>query len=432
MDTRVRPPFARAETIAVGTELLALGRVDLNSGAIAGRLAALGIDVIARSIVGDHLGHLEIAVRTALQRADVVVMTGGLGPTDDDLTRRAVAAALGRDTHEDPVQMARITERFAKRGLPMPEINRRQAQVIDGAVRLDNPNGTAPGQWIDLGAQAIALLPGPPREMGPMLDALLAGPLGARAGAQRTYSRGLKVAGRSESSVETALQPLYAVWRAAALPLDATICASFGRIELDVFVRAADAAAADATLSQAISDAAAALGPSVYTTIGESLEDLAGRLLRETGWRVAVAESCTGGMLGARLTDVPGSSGWVDGGVITYSNALKTVLADVPPALIAEHGAVSEPVALALAAGVRARCNTHVGIGITGIAGPDGGTDAKPVGTVFIALHTPVTVACRHARFVGNRAVVREQSVSAALDMLRLALTGHDPVGLAR
>ena len=432
MDARVKPPFARAETIAVGSEMLALGRVDTNSGVIADRLATLGIDVIARSVVGDHLGHLELAVRTALQRADVVLITGGLGPTDDDLTRQAVAAALGRGMHEDAVQMARITERFAKRALAMPEINRRQAMLIDGAVRLDNPYGTAPGQWIDLGTQAIVLLPGPPREMAPMLDGLVAGALAARGGRERTYSRGLKVVGRSESSVEATLQPLYAAWRAAALPLEATILAAFGRIELHLFARTADAATADETLSRAIAEAAAALGPSVYTTTDESLEEVAGRLLRAEGWRVAVAESCTGGMLGTRLTDVPGSSAWVDGGVITYSNALKTVLADVPPALIAEHGAVSEPVALALAAGVRARCSTQVGIGITGIAGPDGGTDAKPVGTVFIALHTPAIVACRHARFVGDRAVVRHQSVSAALDMLRLALTGHDPVGVAR
>ncbi|WP_157899496.1 competence/damage-inducible protein A [Luteitalea pratensis] len=425
-------PFARAETIAVGSEMLALGRVDTNSGVIADRLATLGIDVIARSVVSDHLGHVEIAVRTALQRADVVLITGGLGPTDDDLTRQAVAAAIGREMHEDAEQMARITERFAKRALAMPEINRRQAMVIDGAVRLDNPNGTAPGQWIDLGPQAIALLPGPPREMTPMLDRLVAGVLGARAGEQRTYSRGLKVAGRSESSVEATLQPLYATWRAAALPVEATILALLGRIELHLFVRTADPAAAAAALSRAIAEAATALGPSVYTTTDESLEDLAGHLLRAAGWRVSVAESCTGGLLSARLTDVPGSSAWVDGGVITYSNALKTVLADVPAALIAEHGAVSEPVALALAAGVRDRCGTQVGVGITGIAGPDGGTDAKPVGTVFIALHTPSIVACRHAHFVGDRVVVRHQSVSAALDMLRLALTGHDPVGLAR
>lgn len=425
-------PFARAETIAVGSELLALGRTDTNSGVIAGRLARLGIDVIARSIVGDHVGHLEIAVRTALQRADVVVMTGGLGPTDDDLTRQAVAAALGREMHEDAVQLERIAERFQRRGLPMPDINRRQAMLIAGAVRLDNPNGTAPGQWIDVGGQAVALLPGPPREMEPMLDRLVEGRLGARGGEDRTYSRGLKVAGRSESSVEATLQPLYAEWRASEPPLDATILAALGRIELHVFVRSRDRVRAEDRLTRAVAAAAEALGAAVYTTTDESLEDVAGRLLREAGWRVAVAESCTGGMLTARMTDVAGSSAWVDGGVVAYSNALKTQLADVPAVLIAEHGAVSQPVALALAAGVRARCGTQVGIGITGIAGPDGGTDAKPVGTVFIALHTPALVACRSAHFVGDRAVVRQQSVSAALDMLRLALTGHDPVGLAR
>ncbi len=432
MDARVRP-FARAETIAVGSEMLALGRVDTNSGVIADRLATLGIDVIARSVVGDHLGHLEIAVRTALQRADVVLITGGLGPTDDDLTRQAVAAALGREMHEDAVQMARITERFAKRALAMPEINRRQAMLIDGAVRLDNPYGTAPGQWIDLGPQAIALLPGPPREMGPMLDGLVAGALGGagrranaptavasrwRAGASRRWRR------RCSRSMRRGGPRRCRSRRRSSRPSGASNCTCSCGPRMPL--------AAEATLSRAIAEAAAALGPSVYTTTDESLEDLAGRLLRAAGWRVSVAESCTGGMLGARLTDVPGSSAWVDGGVITYSNALKTVLADVPPALIAEHGAVSEPVALALAAGVRARCGTQVGIGITGIAGPDGGTDAKPVGTVFIALHTPAIVACRHARFVGDRAVVRQQSVSAALDMLRLALTGHDPVGLAR
>lgn len=427
-----RVPFARAETIAVGSELLALGRADTNSGVIAGRLAALGIDVVARSIVGDQLTHLELAVRTALQRADVVLLTGGLGPTDDDLTRQAVAAALGRGLFEDPVQAARIAERFQKRNLPMPEINRRQAMIIDGAVRLDNPNGTAPGQWIALGPQAIALLPGPPREMTPMLDALVAGPLGAGAGLQRTYSRGLKVAGRSESAVEATLQPLYADWRVASPPIDATILAAGGRIELHLFTRSDDPPAASAALSAAIDRAAEALGPAVYTTRDETLEEVAGRLLREAGWRVSVAESCTGGLLGARLTDVPGSSAWVEGGVITYSNAAKGALAGVPASLIATHGAVSEPVAVALAAGARQRCETEVGIGITGIAGPDGGSEAKPVGTVFIAIQTPAQVACRHASFVGDRAVVRLQSVSAALDMLRLALTGHDPIGTAR
>ena len=305
--------------------------------------------------------------------------------------------------------------------------------LIDGAVRLDNPNGTAPGQWIDLGPQAIALLPGPPREMGPMLDGLVAGRArgaGWRAAHLQPWPQGggpERVVGGSDAAAAVCD---VAGRRVAARGDDTRGCSAASNCTCSYGPRTPWRPTA--TLSRAIAEAAAALGPSVYTTTDESLEELAGRLLRAAGWRVSVAESCTGGMLGARLTDVPGSSAWVDGGVITYSNALKTVLADVPPALIAEHGAVSEPVALALAAGVRARCGTQVGIGITGIAGPDGGTEAKPVGTVFIALHTPSIVACRQARFVGDRAVVRQQSVSAALDMLRLALTGHDPVGLAR
>ncbi len=425
-------PFARAETIAVGSELLALGRVDTNSGVIAERLQTIGIDVVARSVVADRLQHLELAVRTALQRADLLVVTGGLGPTDDDLTRLAVASALGRTLHEDPTQLARIVERFARRGLEMPAINRRQAMLVDGAQRLDNPHGTAPGQWIELGAQAVALLPGPPREMEPMLDALVAGVLGSRGGRARTYRRGLKVAGRSESAVEATLQPLYARWRAGVPAIDATILAARGRIELHVFARSDDRDAAEIALEQAVIEAAAALGPAVYTTRDETLEELAGRLLQAAGWRVAVAESCTGGMLGMRLTDVPGSSRWVEGGLIVYADALKTALAHVPAALIAEHGAVSEPVARALADGVRRACGTEVGIGITGIAGPDGGSEAKPVGTVFIGIRTPTVAACRHARFVGDRTVVRQQSVSAALDMLRLALTGHDPLGVPR
>ena len=367
-------PFARAGIIAVGSEMLALGRVDTNSGVIAGRLATLGIDLVARSVVGDQSTHLEIALRTALQRADVVLVTGGLGPTDDDLTRQATAQALGRGMTEDAGQVARMMDRFAKRGIPMPEINRRQAMVIDGAVRLDNLNGTAPGQWIDL------------------------------------YER----------------------WRALAPPLDVTILAALGRIELHLFARSDDAERASVVLDAAIAEAAGVLGTAVYSTADETLEEVAGRLLRERGWRVAVAESCTGGLLGTRLTDVPGSSSWFEGGVIVYSNALKTSLAGVSPESMARHGAVSEPVALALAAGARRAGGTEVGLGITGVAGPDGGSEDKPVGTVYIAIDTPEGAGCRRARFVGDRGVVRQQSVSAALDMIRLALTGHDPAELPR
>lgn len=422
-----QPAFARAEVVAVGSEMLALGRVDTNSARIAERLAPLGIDVVARSIVGDRQADLVATLRTALGRADLVVVTGGLGPTDDDLTRAAAAEALGVGTYEDAQQLDRIAQRFATRGIEMPDLNRRQAQILDGAIRLDNAYGTAPGQWIAYGAQAVLLLPGPPREMIPMLEAVAVSHIAPRAGAQRTYRRIVRVVGRSESLVETAMQPLYAEWQQATHPVDATILAAFGRIDVHLFVRAIDEAEAASVLDPAVASAADVLGSCVYATSERHLEDVVGEQLMARSWQVATAESCTGGMLGSRLTSVAGSSAWVAGGVVAYSNALKTTLLDVPDALIAEHGAVSESVARAMASNVRARTGAQVGVSITGVAGPAGGSDAKPVGTVFIAVETPEASACRHARFVGDRTVVRQHSTTAALDMLRLATIPHDP-----
>lgn len=418
-------PFTRAEIIAVGSEMLALGRVDTNSSHITARLATLGIDVVARSIVRDHQADLVAAFLTALARADLVVVTGGLGPTDDDLTRTAAAEALGRGLYEDAAQLARIADRFTRRGLVMPAINSRQAQVLEGAVRLDNDHGTAPGQWLPLGQQAVLLLPGPPREMVPMLEAVMASQLQSRAGLQRTFRRTVRVVGRSESHVEAQMQPLYAIWRTWPRPIDATILAAYGRIDLHLFVRDDDAGAAADVLQRAVQMAAADLGDCVYATDDRDLEQVVGEVLAARGWRVATAESCTGGMLGWRLTAVAGSSAWVEGGVVVYSNALKTRLADVPADLIATHGAVSDEVARALATGVRARTGADVGVAITGIAGPDGGTADKPVGTVFVAVETPRGAVSRHARFVGDRAIIRQQASTAALDLLRRSATGH-------
>lgn len=421
------PPFSRAEIIAVGSELLSLGRTDTNSVQITGRLATLGIDVVAKSIVRDHQPDLVAAFRLALRRADLVVATGGLGPTDDDLTRAAAAEALGVALHEDPEQLTRIRDRFTRRGLAMPDINRRQAEMLDGAVRLDNPYGTAPGQWLPVGGQAVLLLPGPPREMLPMLDAVMAAQLAPHAGTRRTYRRTVRVAGRTESHVESLMQPLYAIWSRWPHPIEATILAAYGRIDLHLFVHTDEQGEADATLEEAVALATAVLGSSVYAIDDRELEEVVGDVLKARRWRVATAESCTGGMLGWRLTSVPGSSDWVAGGVVVYSNALKITLAGVPEALIEAHGAVSEAVARALATGVRARTGAEVGVAITGVAGPGGGSAEKPVGTVFIAIETPEFTACRHARFVGDRAIVRQQASAAALDMLRLAAEGRDP-----
>jgi nicotinamide-nucleotide amidase len=417
------PPLGTAEIIAVGSELLGSTRVDTNSLFLAGRLAALGIELRAKAVVGDDRARLASVFRGALSRADLVILTGGLGPTDDDLTREVVAGALGLDLEEHPTIIAQIEERFTRRGLRMPQVNRRQAMVPQGGLALDNPNGTAPGLFIEQDAHVIVLLPGPPRELQPMFDALCAGPLLARAGPWRIYKETLFVAGRGESHVEEIAQPIYSRWTAETPPIETTILAMPGQVELHLTLREADAEAAARRLQPARDELAAALGKDVFSTDGRSMEEVVGALLRERGMTISAAESCTGGLLMSRLTDVPGSSDYALGGAVTYSNASKTELAAVPPALIEAHGAVSEPVAIALADGIRARTGSTLALGITGIAGPGGGTAQKPVGTVSIALTgRDITTRVRTFSFFGGRPQVRFQATQAALDMVRRAL----------
>jgi nicotinamide-nucleotide amidase len=412
-----------AEIIAVGSEMLGATRLDTNSLFIADRLAAIGIQLVAKSVVGDQRSRLTELCRGALSRADLVILTGGLGPTDDDLTREAVAEVLGRRLIEDPAIVARIEQRFARRGLPMPSINRRQAQVLEGARSLENPNGTAPGQVAEHGSQVIVLLPGPPRELQPMLDALCQQTLAPRAGGARIYRASLFVTGRSESHVDETVQPIYSTWRGRTPPIETTILAAPGQIELHLSLRGTDAAEAETTLGAAREQLVAVLGDDVFSTDGASMEEVVGRLLHARGFMLAAAESCTGGLLLSRLTDVPGSSAYVAGGAVTYSNELKTELAGVPAESIATHGAVSEPVAVALAEGIRERTQAHVGVGITGIAGPGGGSPEKPVGTVAIAVATPLAAArVRTFVFAGGRAQIKLFATQAALDMVRRAL----------
>ena len=418
------PPLATAEIIAVGSELLGLHRLDTNSLFLADRLAALGIDLRAKAVVGDNRHDLAALFRQALSRVDLVVLTGGLGPTDDDLTRDVVADALGRPMSEDADILAWIERRFASRGMRMPGVNRRQAQVPRGAAVLPNPNGTAPGLLLEAGHRLVVLLPGPPREMQPMFDALCRGPLLERAGAERVQRVSLFIAGRSESHVEELAQPIYTRWTGETPPIDTTILASPGQIELHLSVRSADADGAARRLSEARDELLAALGPDVFSTDGRSMEEIVGDLLRAKHLTIAAAESCTGGLLMSRLTDVPGSSDYVLAGVVAYADAAKTALAGVAPELIAACGAVSEPVAVALADGIRARAGADLGVGITGIAGPSGATPDKRVGTVAIALSGPDGPArVRTFRFPGGRAQVKFSSTQAALDMVRRALT---------
>ena len=416
-------PLVTAEIIAVGSELLGSARVDTNSLFLSDRLVSLGIELRAKSVVGDDRQRLKEILRGALSRAELVILTGGLGPTDDDLTREAVAETLGLTLHEDPAILAQIQERFAARGLRMPSVNRKQAMVPQGARVLANPRGTAPGLSIEHDGRVIALLPGPPREMQPMFDELCAATLARRAGGARIHKAMLFVAGRGESHVEEIAQPIYSKWMRETPPIETTILAMPGQVELHLMVRSEQGIDAAARLGGALEELVAALGADVFSTDGRSMEEVVGAMLRERGLTIAAAESCTGGLLLSRLTDIAGSSDYVLGGAVTYGNALKTTLVGVPPSLIDAHGAVSEPVAVALAEGVRARTGASLGLGITGIAGPGGGTSEKPVGTVAIALSgSGLETRVRTLSFFGGRPQVKFQATQAALDMVRRRL----------
>jgi nicotinamide-nucleotide amidase len=282
---------------------------------------------------------------TVLAWADLVMITGGLGPTEDDITRDAVAKVVGLEMAVDEQIVERLRERFAKRGIKMTDNNRRQAMVPRGARVLENPNGSAPGLWITHGQTDLILLPGPPREMAPMLDAFVREHLAPRAGARCLVRRTLKITGRPESEVDSMAQPVYTPWLKLPVPISTTILASLGQIELHLTASARTAGEAADALDRAVLQLRDALGPSVYSVDGSALEAVVGELLFERGLTIAVAESCSGGLLASRLTDVPGSSRYFQRGVVCYSNQAKTELLDVPDALLREHGAVSEPVA---------------------------------------------------------------------------------------
>ena len=414
-----------AEIIAVGSELLTPTRLDTNSLHITRRLNAIGIAVTAKTVVGDDRERIAVAMRASLSRASVVIVTGGLGPTDDDLTREVAAEVFALALEEDSTIADTIRRRFESRGMRMPEINRRQAMVPDGAVVFPNARGTAPGLWIAEGARRMLLLPGPPREMEPMLDAWCEQFGIALGGGQRILTRVLKVAVRSESHVEERAQPVYSRWRDLDPPIVTTILAAPGQIELHLSAASPSEERAATALARAVGELHEALGADIYTDADESLEEVTGRLLRERGLTIALAESCTGGLLASRLTDVPGSSDYVVGGVVAYSNALKTDLLGVPAALIEQDGAVSEPVATAMADGIRTRHQASIGVGITGIAGPAGGSPEKPVGTVAIAISRaegPGYVRTYH--FLGERRQIKFWATQAALDRVRRLLIG--------
>jgi competence/damage-inducible protein CinA-like protein len=405
----------RAEIIAVGSELLTPYRLDTNSLFLTEALNALGVEVIHKAVVGDDLDEMRTSFRHAMERADLVVSCGGLGPTDDDRTRETVADVVGRKLRLDQETLAKIQERFRRFGRAMPEINARQAMIIEGATVLPNPRGTAPGLWIEERSRIIVLLPGVPYELRALFEAEVKPRIEKLGVPQRLYARDLRITGLPESDVEQRVSPLYAQYP----DTETTILASPTGIQLHPRIWSDDAAAANAVLDEMVERMALALGEHLYSTRGESLEDVVARILTENRATIAVAESCTGGLLAERLTNVPGSSAYFLGGVVCYSNDLKTGLVGVPAELIEAKGAVSSEVALALADGIRKRTGATLGVGVTGIAGPAGGTPEKPVGLVHIGIADERGPREKSFRYPGDRDRIRQFATQSALDTVR-------------
>jgi nicotinamide-nucleotide amidase len=407
-----------AEIIAIGSELLAPDRTDTNSLWLTEQLNRLGIEVKLKTIVGDDDARLEEAIKDATRRSKVVITTGGLGPTEDDITRKITARALGRRLLLDENVLAEIKQRFQSFGVTMPERNSRQAMVIEDAEVLPNPNGTAPGIFLEHNGTAIVLLPGPPREMQPMFSNHVVSKLEQRSGSVRVVRRMLRVAGMGESAVDEKIAPVYTKYENP----QTTILFNQSEIEIHLTARGRTEDEANQLLDRVVLEIEEQLGNAIFAFRGEKMEEVIGLKLAVGGYTLAVAESCTGGLLAERLTEVPGSSKYFIEGVVTYSNESKTRLLGVEPILLLEHGAVSGPVAEAMSEGMRNRAATDFALSITGIAGPDGGTEEKPVGTVFIAISSEAGTEHRRLKVPGDRNLIRWRATQAAMDLLRRRL----------
>jgi nicotinamide-nucleotide amidase len=407
-----------AEIIAIGSELLAPDRTDTNSLWLTEKLNSIGIEVKLKTIVGDDDARLEEAIKDATRRSKVVITTGGLGPTEDDITRKVAARALGRRLLLDESILADLRERFRAWGHVMPERNSRQAMVIERAEVLPNPNGSAPGLFVEHEGVAIVLLPGPPREMRPMFENHVQPRLVGMAGSVKVVRRLLRVAGLGESAVDEKIAPIYTQYENP----QTTILFNQSEIEIHLTARGRTVGEAEALLDRLSGQLEERLGNAVFSFAGEKMEEVVGLKLTLGGYTLAVAESCTGGLIAQRLTDVPGSSKYFIEGVVAYANDAKTRALGVEPVLLLEHGAVSAPVAEAMAAGIRNRARTDFGLSITGIAGPGGGTEEKPVGLVFIALAGEAHTEHRRMIIPGDRNLIRWRASQAALDLLRRRL----------
>ena len=404
------------ELLTIGTELLLGQIVDTNASWIAQRLAEEGIDLYYKTTVGDNAGRIEAALRQALGRADVIITTGGLGPTEDDLTRDVVAAVLERPLHLDPAVLAHIERRFAHRKIPMTENNRKQAMVPEGAEVLHNPNGTAPGLFLQDRGRCVACLPGVPAEMKPMLAEQVIPRIRESFGIRsRIVSRVLKTCGISESKLDHAIGDYFREMQNPTIG----VLAHAGEIHVRLTCKGEDPAMITRMLDDLEAKIRERLGPLIFGRDDEKLEALVGQLLRGRKATLAVAESCTGGLLASRLTDISGSSDYFERGMVTYSTAAKEEILGVPAEILRESGAVSLPVVRAMAESVRRRSGTTFGLAITGIAGPTGGTPGKPVGLVYIALAWEGGDLAREDRFHGGRELIKYRATQMALEMLR-------------
>ena len=404
-----------AEIIAVGSELLTPFRLDTNSLYLTGKLNSVGIEVRFKTIVGDDRERLATSVRQAIERSELVNLTGGLGPTEDDVNREVVADVLDRPLLEVPELRKNLEERWARLGRAMPANNLRQTLVPRGAEWVPNARGTAPGLWIEQDERLFVLLPGPPWELEAMFEAECLPRLARRSSGRRIRTRTYRVVGLPESEVDRRIAPAFKKYENP----ETTILSVMGTIEVHLRAHGSSDEEADALLAELGDKFELALGDHIFSSRGESLEEVVGMYLVMKQKTVSVAESCTGGLVAERLTRVAGSSNFFLGGVVCYSNELKTRFVGVPSEMIAAEGAVSKPVAQALAEGVRRRTGASIGIGITGIAGPSGGTPEKPVGLVFIALADERSTEVRSFQFPGDRERVRTWSSVAALEMVR-------------
>lgn len=411
-----------AEIIAIGSELLTPFRQDTNSLFITRQLNQLGVQVIYKTIVGDSREHLTSVASMAISRVDVIVFMGGLGPTEDDLTREAVADALGLPLRRDPEIVASLERRFAERGYTLTANNLQQADVIEGATVLPNANGSAPGLWIsgkyEGREKIIMLLPGPPKELEALFEQQCLDRLRAKLPPQSIATRVLKVTGLGESHCDARVAPIYKTFT----DVQTTILAGAGEIQLHLQTEKRSLAEAQQRVDQLVELLEEELGDLVFSDNGDSLEQIVGYYLQMRGATLAVAESCTGGLLAERLTSISGSSRYFLGGAVVYSNELKTDFADVPAHMLEKHGAVSREVAAALAEGIRYRCGSTLAVGITGVAGPGGGSAEKPVGLVFHALASEHGTEVIERKFPGDRKRVRWFASQQALDMVRRKL----------